>query len=572
MLSVNTSTITSTIEAPGLTYDLISSNSIDLLDTQKDALANCLLNGLDLASQEVLTIEEVDTALAYLSEHGIKHPSLDSTAIDEISRLQEKIFNMKGNKQEINYPVIIIGGGISGQYSAFILNKLGFNNVTILEKNNRIDGGRCNSILLNGNHCFPGAMRIPKHDLVDDLFSYLDISVEPFYNDTPTSIVLSVNDAGNANALTKNEALQRRILPLNACNKWEAELKYIASMLDAGDTWNQIIRRLELDKYTFKEYLQIKRNWSDDDYKQWIGSPLGHYDCFEKSGVVAFESFVSEFLTYERNNQDQLGIDDNMVTLKDMSELPKKLAKINIENGTNIKCDSAVNKISSDQDKLIVNYNDNQTEECNFCFDTTPPSKKLGINISCSQKIFIDVSFPDNHILSKSSGNIGKFCILDNLQTFFSREGFGDLYIFKHIDENRAILMAYSWDAEAQSTFLKKREELPHALFRALAMPIPGANSAVMPDLVFNGGVATPVEQAFRMTSKQDVEHGAKFSPVNRLENPYVSAFSEEGAMAGFFCENEWASMGSGFILTALLTSLKFALEVYKLSKINVTA
>jgi Flavin containing amine oxidoreductase len=563
-----------TFEALDLHEELISSSPIRELTNSNYSLSNSFSNylqssGLNSSSQQLLTIEEVDRAISYLSKHGIEHPSLDADAIDEISTLQQKLFTMDSSKHQIDCPVIIIGGGISGQYSAFILSKLGFNNITILEKNNIIDGGRCNSVILNGEHCFPGAMRIPQDNFVGSLFDYLDISVEPFYNDTPTSIVLSVDDAGNANALTKSEALQKNILPSDTSSKWQEELRYISSMLDDGHTWHHIITTLGLDKYTFKEYLQIERNWSDDDYKQWIGSPLGHYDCFEKSGVVAFESIVCEFLTYKRNSQDYLGIDDSMSTLKDMSELPKKIAKINLQNGVKIECNNAVDKVSSSKNGLAVSYGNNQTKECSFCFDTTPPKKKSNINISCSQKIFIDVSFPDGHILSKSSGSIGKFCMLENFQQFFSDEGFGELYIFKHIGENRAILMAYSWDAEAQNTFLKKKDELPHTLFKALAMPIPGANNAVMPDLIFNGGVATPVEQAFRMTSKKDLDNGLKFSPVNRLENPYISTFSEEGSIPGFFCENEWVSMGSGFIMTALFTSLKFALEAYKLASVD---
>jgi hypothetical protein len=572
MLDSNTFVTPSTIETLNLHDDRKSSNPIDGLTDSGNRLLNIFNNylqpnELNLALEQLVTLEEVDTAIGYLSQHGIDHPSLDTDAIDEISKLQAKIFKMEKIETAIDCPVVIIGGGISGQYSAFMLNKLGFTNITILEKKNNIDGGRCSSILLNGNYCFPGAMRIPQDNLIDGLFEYLDISVEPFYNDTPTSIVLSVSDAGNATALTKKEALQKKFISLDVSSKWETEMRYISSMLDAGHTWQHIITILELDKYTFKEYLQIKRNWSDNDYDQWIGSPLGHYDCFEKSGVVAFESFVCEFLTYKRNSQDHLGIDDTMVTLENMSELPKKLAEINFENGVKIKCNNAVNKVSRSKNGLTVNYGDNQTEECGFCFDTTPPNRRLGINIACSQKIFIDVSFPDDHILSKSSGSIGKFCILNNLQKYFSSEGFGELYIFKHIDENRAILMAYSWDSEAHSTFKKKREELPYLLFKALAMPITGANSAVMPDLVFNGGVATPIGQAFRMTSKKDAENGLKYSPVTRLENPYISALAEEDCIPGFFCENEWVSMGSGFIRTALLTSLKFVLEIYKTAK-----
>jgi hypothetical protein len=122
--------------------------------------------------------------------------------------------------------------------------------------------------------------------------------------------------------------------------KWNEELKYIASMLDEGKSWVEVIKTLEIDKYTFKEYLQIKRGWSDDDFKKWVGSPLGHYDCFEQSGVTAFESFNADFLNYKRNKHDYFGIDDKMITLDDMSDLPRKMAKINLQNGVKINCGS----------------------------------------------------------------------------------------------------------------------------------------------------------------------------------------------------------------------------------------
>jgi monoamine oxidase len=107
--------------------------------------------------------------------------------------LQNKILNSK-TTQKYQNPIVLIGGGISGQYSAFILQRLGFENITILEKSNTVEGGRCNVVQLNGNNYFPGAMRIPKDDLIDKLLEYLEIPTKPFHNDTPTSVVLTVDD------------------------------------------------------------------------------------------------------------------------------------------------------------------------------------------------------------------------------------------------------------------------------------------------------------------------------------------------------------------------------------------
>jgi hypothetical protein len=177
------------------------------------------LNGPKVTSfNSTITISELSNSIDILKRHGIDHPTIDPEHTKELAVLQNKILNSK-TTQKYQNPIVLIGGGISGQYSAFILQKLGFDNITILEKSNTIEGGRCNTVQLNGNNCFPGAMRIPKDELIDNLLDYLEIPTKPFHNDTPTSVVLTVDDLGNAKAITKENAIKDKILKLDLSEK-----------------------------------------------------------------------------------------------------------------------------------------------------------------------------------------------------------------------------------------------------------------------------------------------------------------------------------------------------------------
>ncbi|MES2207594.1 MAG: NAD(P)-binding protein [Pseudomonadota bacterium] len=518
----------------------------------------------------IISINEASKILNLLNSYGVIHPSLDSKLIENLFLLQKKLLTINNQSlAKINVPVAIIGSGISGQYAAFILTKLGFSNITILEAEKKFLGGRTSSVTLNGYICLPGAMRIPRDYLTDHLIKFLEIPTQTFYNETNDSLVLSVNKNGKAIVMAKKEALSTNLLKNNLLLKWETELQYIASFLDKGVSWLDIINTLSLDKYTLKEYLTIKREWSNAEYTSWSGSPLGDYNCFESSGVLAWEIFGDHLLNYERkleasNIANQASFtDEDMYTVDDIKQIPFKLFTLNQKHNVKQKFDCKITKIFSKENQLILIDSNQNNFYFDYCFDTTPPHKSSGINIECSQKIFIDVSYPTNHILSNKFGSKGKFYILDKLRTYFSKHGFGDLYIFKHITENRCILMSYSWGNEARITYHQDKKSLPLALFNALTIPIPGTIQAIFPELIFNGGIATPVEKAFRMTTKNDLFRGYRFSPLNKEKNPYISTLANGIAFPGLFSENEWVSVAPGFIRTALFTALKFCLNIY---------
>lgn len=75
---------------------------------------------------------------------------------------------------DLNSPIVIIGGGISGVAAANQLATLGFKNVTILEAANRL-GGRIHTIPYNGNYIEMGAQWIhgvngnPVYKLMDSI-------------------------------------------------------------------------------------------------------------------------------------------------------------------------------------------------------------------------------------------------------------------------------------------------------------------------------------------------------------------------------------------------------------------
>lgn len=254
-----------------------------------------------------------------------------------------------------------------------------------------------------------------------------------------------------------------------------------------------------------------------------------------------------------------------------MSDFPLKLASLNMTNGVDIKCGSIVKKIKRGNNRhLIIVYNDQLTKECLFCIDTSPPDALSGIFMHPAHKTFIDVSFPDGHILSKSSNCLGRCIVLGKLQEFFIREGFGSLYVFKYVDNNRVILMSYSSGRESAKA-AENSGKLPLRLFKALTTPINGAKIPLFTDLIFNGGITHYWTQAYGMFTKACRTNNQRFDKLNRFEKPYISTLADDELIANedeqldnIFCENEWVSMNSGYIFSALLTSLKATLKIYK--------
>ncbi|MBD3280522.1 FAD-dependent oxidoreductase [Candidatus Dojkabacteria bacterium] len=83
--------------------------------------------------------------------------------------------------------IIIIGGGIAGLTSAYYLNKAGYNNITVLEKTNRL-GGRMYSYQTKYGIAEIGAIIIPKWykylmELINDL--NIETTDNPYSNVTP---------------------------------------------------------------------------------------------------------------------------------------------------------------------------------------------------------------------------------------------------------------------------------------------------------------------------------------------------------------------------------------------------
>lgn len=199
-------------------------------------------------------IDAVNKALDHLNNYGIVHPNLDQKSLEYICSIQSLILNRNDNNidEKFDCPICIIGGGISGQYAAYMLTKLGFSNVTILEKEEQLNGGRCSSLFLNGIHCPAGAMRIPKEKYIEDLFEHLLIQLEPFCNHSPNSLILSLDDSGNASVFRKSDVNEENILSPLTYDKFEREVQYVKSFYDRGVARMQTITELELDKYSLK--------------------------------------------------------------------------------------------------------------------------------------------------------------------------------------------------------------------------------------------------------------------------------------------------------------------------------
>ncbi len=164
--------------------------------------------------------------------------------------------------------ILIAGAGISGLVAASLLKEAGYH-VIIIEGNNRV-GGRIFTIrypFTDGNYLDMGAMRIPSnHSLVMEYIKRFNLTLNPFYNDSPKDFIF-VNNVKTTQAYYE---------------KHPEVLNYPLDDWEEGKTATELLQLavqpfLDLyDKSTDEEKERLKKKYSDYSMGRYLANnPLG---------------------------------------------------------------------------------------------------------------------------------------------------------------------------------------------------------------------------------------------------------------------------------------------------------
>ncbi|CAG8539104.1 24808_t:CDS:2 [Cetraspora pellucida] len=313
-----------------------------------------------------------------------------------------------------NPRICIIGAGMTGLFSALLLKKVGINDITILEYQNRV-GGRVHTHYFTDSsdddrrlYGELGAMRLPyiqdrpdfnQHQLVFDVIDYLneynekddsdrEIKLIPFINRNPNALYYFNNKKTPSNEIMTNNYSQNigvkqlglpDEIPDNYLNIWSDAVQPFYDELDANFT-NGLINLKRYDNHTVYSYLKeiilpkvLPSNPADYDEiidaieTQEVGT--GGYHHY---GLVTF--IIDSYSTSNPNFEVIWKTID-----KGMQRLPNAFLPIIKKENINLTYNSEVYKLEKINDGKIEVYWKNNGKSVSEIFDRVIVTVPLGL-------------------------------------------------------------------------------------------------------------------------------------------------------------------------------------------------
>lgn len=224
---------------------------------------------------------------------------------------------------------IIVGGGISGLYCAYILHKKhDIKNIIVLEKNNRL-GGRIDTMYVNDIPMEMGAARVV--DLQKNIMALLE--------------ELDLIDKLGKGSNDKSLVVTSTIPTSNYGNKYSEIIPTIYQITDIVDIkktdfydiLDTLTRRLDDDEFyqtalTYNLYALIEKFYGFEKADQLVYQFGYHSNFYDQNSIEALGMFAKEF----SKNAKYHGINGGMIQI--INKLSEYLTKNNINIELNSEC------------------------------------------------------------------------------------------------------------------------------------------------------------------------------------------------------------------------------------------
>ena len=225
-----------------------------------------------------------------------------------------------------NYDIIIVGGGISGLFTAFKLSKTGYK-IILLESTNRL-GGRIKTYQKNNEQFEAGAARI--HNSHGKVLSLIeDLNLEEDLIKLPSEI----------DQILRNKKKQ---FPYDTKNKLNTKDLLNDAFLKSKDYDKELLINI-----TFEEYLVLIYDY---ETAQFIKDSFGYDSEFIiLNADAALSMFQSDFLKGE----------DNYYILKNgLESIINHLEKNLIQNGVKVKKNCIIQDINDEYNYILTKTNE----------------------------------------------------------------------------------------------------------------------------------------------------------------------------------------------------------------------
>lgn len=362
---------------------------------------------------------------------------------------------------------IIVGGGISGLYSAYSLHKkFGINNITILEKNNKL-GGRIETFYVDGTFLEMGAGGV-----IDNQKNMMELIKDLGLED---KLVNSINDrsfvvAESVPTLNYTDELGNivpfiykinNIIPINETDFYNI-LHALTDRLNNMDFYQMAL--------TYNLYMLIEKFYGFEKANQLMYQFGYHGDFYEQNAVEALMMFQREF----SENAKFYRIDGGMIQI--IERLADFLERKNIKIRLNNKCIDIINNSGK---YLCLLENGEKMEAKNIIF-AIPKMDIMKINY------FANIMEKLNSVIHKPLIRIYAFFPkingknwFENINTVLTTRTLMSQIV--PIDKERGILMIYcdTLNAKSWNYFHKKnilKRELMYnltKLFSNIIIPEP---------------------------------------------------------------------------------------------------
>ncbi len=274
----------------------------------------------------------------------------------------------------------IVGGGISGLYSALLLQQYAPDvKIKVFEANNRVGGRIFTYKFSNEPHqyCEAGAMRIPCITSQEHVFKLIDY-LNQVVPEKPLELIEFINScpAGNLVYLNGTKVKEDgQIMTAEYANTHCSELGFSPSVQikDGDNAWKlmmdalkPVIAELEedfekaIDKYSpmsLQQYLISAANWSLEkvNYFEMMGSMTNETHCGLLDMLIPFFSIFGGNTTYK-------------TIAGGLSLLPEKCATLVSSRGGEIALNSKVESISHTEpdNSVVLSYREPATNTLSF--------------------------------------------------------------------------------------------------------------------------------------------------------------------------------------------------------------